>query len=491
MGRSIDVDDPLSLAIAPPANETHEERIAREKREAEARRVSDEIDEMLRQERAAMKKRRPVKVLLLGQSESGKSTTLKNFQLTYARKAWAEDRSSWKAVVQFNLVRNINTLLDIMSREMGTRAPRSDSPDSDLDYDEADDAAAGSADTDMNPSTAPAPFTEHHHVLKLRLGPLRRIQEELEARLGSGASELVQTSSSTSAGPFDSPRRPQEFYVRSNNWKTALKNFRPFGRAEGRRSKDFDTGEDVTEVLATCREDMKALWEDPVLQDVLRKNKIRMEESSGFFLNDIDRIATRDYEPSDDDVVRARLRTLGVQEYRFVFEIGRTAGHEWLMYDVGGARTSRAAWVPYFDDVDAVIFLAPISAFDEKLAEDKRVNRLEDSYLLWKAICGCKPLAKTQIILFLNKIDLLEKKLASGVKVKDYVPSFGDRSNDVATATKYFQQHFREIAKQSNPEPRPFFVHLTTATDTKSTAATLSVVEEGILRDHLRRADLL
>lgn len=40
------------------------------------------------------------------------------------------------------------------------------------------------------------------------------------------------------------------------------------------------------------------------------------------FLNDVDRIAARDYEPSDNDIVRARLRTLGVQEYNVKFEIG-------------------------------------------------------------------------------------------------------------------------------------------------------------------------
>lgn len=63
----------------------------------------------------------------------------------------------------------------------------------------------------------------------------------------------------------------------------------------------------------------------------------------------------------------------------------------------------RQAWFPYFDDCDAIIFLAPISCFDEKLAEDRRVNRLEDSYALWKMICSSKLLARTQIILFLNK----------------------------------------------------------------------------------------
>ena len=46
--------------------------------------------------------------------------------------------------------------------------------------------------------------------------------------------------------------------------------------------------------------------------------------SFGSFLDDLDRIARKDYEPSDDDVVRARLRTVGVQEYRINFETGST-----------------------------------------------------------------------------------------------------------------------------------------------------------------------
>lgn len=68
----ISSDDPLALALAPPRNETPEEKETRERAELEARRISDGIDEQIRQERAALKKKKkPVKVLLLGQSESG------------------------------------------------------------------------------------------------------------------------------------------------------------------------------------------------------------------------------------------------------------------------------------------------------------------------------------------------------------------------------------------------------------------------------------
>lgn len=69
MGRSLEVDDPLALAIAPPPNETPEEREARLAGEREAKRISDDIDQSLRDERTALKrKKKPVKVLLLGRS---------------------------------------------------------------------------------------------------------------------------------------------------------------------------------------------------------------------------------------------------------------------------------------------------------------------------------------------------------------------------------------------------------------------------------------
>lgn len=41
------------------------------------------------------------------------------------------------------------------------------------------------------------------------------------------------------------------------------------------------------------------------------------------FLDDVDRVAAHNYEPTDNDVLRARLRTVGVQEYRFTLEKGQ------------------------------------------------------------------------------------------------------------------------------------------------------------------------
>lgn len=79
MTRDLATPDPLAVAIQPPRDETPAERWAREQAEAHARRVSEQIDDQIKAEKMAMKKRKPpIKVLLLGQSESGKSTTVKS-----------------------------------------------------------------------------------------------------------------------------------------------------------------------------------------------------------------------------------------------------------------------------------------------------------------------------------------------------------------------------------------------------------------------------
>ena len=85
--------------------------------------------------------------------------------------------------------------------------------------------------------------------------------------------------------------------------------------------------------------------------------------------------------------------------------------------------------------MQAIIFLAPLT-FNLTLEEDPTVNRMEDSIMIWKAICSNRLLQRTPIILFLNKMDVLEAALKSGLRVKDYVSSYGDLPNDVASVTK-------------------------------------------------------
>lgn len=62
-------DDPLALAMRPPAHETPEERSARLAEEAAAKKVSDEIDAVIAADNKRRKARakKEIRLLLLGE----------------------------------------------------------------------------------------------------------------------------------------------------------------------------------------------------------------------------------------------------------------------------------------------------------------------------------------------------------------------------------------------------------------------------------------
>ncbi|KAG1819361.1 guanine nucleotide binding protein, alpha subunit [Suillus variegatus] len=432
---------PLGTIILPDLYTSHgrqwNHRQKREQRlaaEQEAKRVSDAIDDELNKQRISEKKGpKAIKILLLG-----KSTTLKNFQLMNSPKAFRSERASWRAVIQLN-----------------------------VEY---------------------PPLNPEHLKLKMRLAPLLQVEVALIKKLiPNGHAQL-----SNLANPAQSLPIQQEISVNSSvGWKNT------FSRLMGRNSCDsadlidWSDPDDPGVVLNACAEDMKRLWTDPIIRKLMDIEKMRPEEMAGFFLDALDRVTSPRYVPTDDDVLRARLKTLGVSEHRFTMKtgsMGSPMSHDWRVFDVGGQRSLRAAWVPYFDDMNAIIFLAPISCFDQVLQEDPSVNRLADSFLLWKAIVSNPLLKKTELILFLNKCDILRAKLSSGIRLADYIVSYGSRPNDFESAN--LKKKFAGLLKEHSPE-RLYYFHLTSVTDTKSTTYILENVQDVLVRDNLRRSALV
>ncbi|KAH7105053.1 guanine nucleotide binding protein, alpha subunit [Auriculariales sp. MPI-PUGE-AT-0066] len=470
MARNRALSDPLTLAALPPTNETTSERDKRLREEAEAKRVSDAIDAQLKEERLAQKRKKEVKVLLLGQSESGKSTTLKQFQLMYAPNAFRDERFAWRGVIYLNLVRSVRRIVDAVTAEFD-----------------------GDPDTDERPSSAlsvrSSERKQYFEDLRARLKPLLALENTLIALL-NGEDIGIDDSSSVAS---------KEMYVRSGApWKRAVAKLR--GSTTTAASPETSTShvrseDDPSNVLAAAKLDMITLWRNPDIRDILARRKLRLEESSGFFLDEIDRIAAPNYVPNEDDVLKARLKTLGVVEHTFTIDtsqVGLNRGVDWKIYDVGGARSQRHAWMPYFDTVNAIIFLAPISAFDQTLAEDPTVNRVEDSLLLWRAICSNKLLSETSIVLFLNKTDLLQAKLGAGVQLASYMTSYGERPNDYASVSKYFRNKFLAMHKSFSPnQNREIYVHLTSVIDREGTRSIILNVRDILLRSNLKSSQLV
>ena len=70
------------------------------------------------------------------------------------------------------------------------------------------------------------------------------------------------------------------------------------------------------------------------------------------YFSDIDRLFAKDFLPTDQDILRARLRTTGITET--IFDTGNLT---YRMFDVGGQRSERKKWIHVFDNVQVVLFL--------------------------------------------------------------------------------------------------------------------------------------
>ncbi|KAI0341384.1 G-alpha-domain-containing protein [Trametopsis cervina] len=479
--------DPLDALMQPPSNESAAERTKRLADEAEARRISHDIDEDIKRERTLRKKKQIVKLLLLGQSESGKSTTLRQFQWLYTPSAFRAERVLWRSVIQLNLVRSIRLILDTISDVRKHELPLSSASDEASD----DESASASARLPMHLESIAMRLLPLRHIESLLIAKLVPPNEEEATHLGVEMAVSVTSSVSGSSNGgrghgHGHGQSQREIFVRpGSTWKGGMGG----GRPQSAGTHGQETQDESQAVLNQCGADMLALWKDGTVRDILRKRKVRLEESPGFYLDDLPRLTALNYTPSDEDVFKARLKTVGVCEHKFEMEAGFESGTEWRIIDVGGSRSQRPTWVPFFDD--AIIFLAPISAFDQTLVEDKSVNRLEDSVMLWKAVCSNKLLAKVELILFMNKCDILDQKLRAGVRLARYLRSFGDRPNDLENAQKFFRSRFSHIHREHSPQPRKFHGYFTSVTDTSTTSGILASVREMVMREHLRKAKLL
>jgi guanine nucleotide-binding protein alpha-1 subunit len=210
-----------------------------------------------------------------------------DFQLQFAKETWLEERNAWKAVIQLNLVRSINSIVELLSNEL---AQRPSSPTS------SQSGRPGTADKyGLHSNGASSPplfdFTEQHRVLRLRLAPLKNVQTDLERRIGAVSEEVKPgpvSEAFTEALPLPPQLTVREAYVQSRDgWRSALAKMRPRqSHEESTRLSEQRARLDaeVTEVMAGCAEDMKTLWEDRVVRDLLKRKKIRMEDAPGLFV---------------------------------------------------------------------------------------------------------------------------------------------------------------------------------------------------------------
>lgn len=227
-----------------------------------------------------------------------------------------------------------------------------------------------------------------------------------------------------------------------------------------------------TKLNASIAKEIKELWSNPAVQQMWHiRADFQIMDALGYYLEEIDRVGSEDFEPNQLDILSARVRSSGILEHKFVVK-----GQEFSVLDVGGQRNERKKWIHCFDGVTGIVFVVAINEYDQVLFEDKTTSRVSEALTVFSALLKNSLFQNTPIILLLNKNDIFEKKIVSkpfksieGVGQTFDGPYAGDPGVSDAEAIKAAKQWMLDLFLDCNDNPdRQIYPYYITALDKKS-----------------------
>lgn len=242
---------------------------------------------------------------------------------------------------------------------------------------------------------------------------------------------------------------------------------------------------------------VKRVWESDSFQNkVVTHEKFQIDDGALYFMGHVERIGAKGYVPTSQDILHARQKSTGIVETQFV-----SNNALFRIVDVGGQKSERKKWSVLFADITGIIFCADVSCYDTPLREDPNINRMVDSLLTFQSICSNRDLQSRDIILFLNKTDLLAKKLKRSPIPTDLLSSSLKPLSSPSSprtafplpalsasptpeeALKYIQALYLSRNENQN---KFVYVHHTIATDTPNIKAVFTdIVKEIVRKDNV------
>eukprot|EP00485_Elphidium_margaritaceum_P011667 CAMPEP_0202689840 /NCGR_PEP_ID=MMETSP1385-20130828/5026_1 /ASSEMBLY_ACC=CAM_ASM_000861 /TAXON_ID=933848 /ORGANISM="Elphidium margaritaceum" /LENGTH=385 /DNA_ID=CAMNT_0049345043 /DNA_START=29 /DNA_END=1186 /DNA_ORIENTATION=+ len=236
---------------------------------------------------------------------------------------------------------------------------------------------------------------------------------------------------------------------------------------------------------------IKVLWQNESVKMAYdNRTNLSIVDSSAYFFDELERIASIDYTPTEKDILLVRTPTTGIISAQFSID-----GNVFDIYDAGGQKCERSKWIHCFDNVTAVLFMASLSCFDQGLYENVHTNALHETLRLWDEILNSRWFRPTAIILFLNKSDLFRYKLEQ--KQKKLHACF-DGSNDEFDEYKGddsfddgVQFILSQFLKLNRNATREIYHHVTCATDKDNVERVFNDVQNIVVNAALKRSGLV
>jgi len=165
---------------------------------------------------------------------------------------------------------------------------------------------------------------------------------------------------------------------------------------------------------------IEPIWNLKFVRETFKwRRHYHIADNIEYFFKNAETIFERNYMPSRDDILKARIRTSGlvsalleVPEEKNSKSIGK-----FEIWDAGGQRNERSKWIHQFQGVTGLIFVAALNHYCQVLFEDEKVNAMHESIQLFDGTVNLEYFIDTEIILFLNKEDLFRLRLREGLNL--------------------------------------------------------------------------
>lgn len=222
---------------------------------------------------------------------------------------------------------------------------------------------------------------------------------------------------------------------------------------------------------------IRRLWADSGIRVCYnRRCEYQLLDSTEYYMNNLDRISSPDYIPTEQDVLRVRFPTTGIHDYSFTIK-----NITLRIVDVGGQKSERRKWIHCFENVTSLIFLASLSEYDQVLEEKETINRMHESLSLFYITIHSPWFLNTSVILFLNKTDILADKIQTS-DLQEYFPNFTGRRQEPEDAKNFIRKMYDQRAiNRDREERKTLYPHFTCATDTNNIRNVFEDVKDTVL----------
>ena len=245
----------------------------------------------------------------------------------------------------------------------------------------------------------------------------------------------------------------------------------------------------ITELSSDHFSLIKQLWSDNGVckQCYGRREEFDLPESAKYFLDALDRISSKWYSPTTEDIMRVYECTINNNSHNVMGCIH--------MEIVNQSLERPNKWICWLNRIYSIWFMVDVSKYDLALQSQTTgiINYLESNKLVFQKLCQIH--MRSSVVLCFTKKDIFDEKISRS-HLADHFPAYEGPRHDSEAAIKFITDMFEKSAidmRSANDEFRKtiYYIAISTIDSDSSMQQVCNIWRDNIQRFHLIEYELL